>query len=281
MSYKILNNRFLTLYLIPFFLGSLTVLSFQPFNFFFINFITLPLFFYLIIFIKKKSKSIYRKKPFYKNLFILGTSYGFGFFLFGFYWITHSLTFDDSFKILIPFGLVLIPLFLSLFFSLPLLFLGHFIELKISSIILISFLLSSFDFLRSFVFTGFPWNIWAYSFSWSEESLQILSIIGIFSFNIFLITLFFLPATLFFKGKSKYFFISFFVSLFFINYFYGSYKINSEIRNNNLKKINFKIVSSGTELSDFKDQKLVIKKLITLSEPNKDQETVAKLMQKI
>ena len=106
---------------------------------------------------------------------------------------------------------------------------GYFIELKISSIILISILFSTVDFLRSFILGGFPWNIWAYSFSWSQESLQILSHIGIFSFNLILITLFFLPATIFLKGKLKYFFISFFIILFFSNYFYGSYKINSKI----------------------------------------------------
>ena len=69
MSYKILNNRFLTLYLIPFFLGSLTVLSFQPFNFFFINFITLPLFFYLIIFIKKNQK-VFIEKNLLKKIYL-------------------------------------------------------------------------------------------------------------------------------------------------------------------------------------------------------------------
>ena len=41
------------------------------------------------------------KKPFKKNLFIAGSSYGFGFYLCGIHWITHSLTFDDSFKIFI------------------------------------------------------------------------------------------------------------------------------------------------------------------------------------
>ena len=60
---KILNNRFLTLYLIPFILGSLTVLSFPPFNFFFLNFIILPIFFYLIIFIKKNQKVFIEKNP--------------------------------------------------------------------------------------------------------------------------------------------------------------------------------------------------------------------------
>ena len=60
----------------------------------------------------------------------------------------------------------------------------------------------------------------------------------------------------------------------FINYFYGSYQINSESRDYVEKKINFKIVSAGTNLSEFKDPNLVVRKLITFSEPNKDQETI-------
>ena len=116
MIEKFLNNRFLTLFIIPISLGSLTVFAFQPFNIFVINFFILPLFFFLIIYIKKKSQSIFRKKPFRKNLFIFGTSFGFGYYLSGIHWITNSLTFDDTFKILIPFGLIFIPLFLSLFF---------------------------------------------------------------------------------------------------------------------------------------------------------------------
>ena len=130
MIEKYLNNRFLILYFWPFTLGSLTVFSFQPFNFLLINFFVLPLFFYLIVFINKKSKSIYRKKPYKKNLFICGTLFGFAYFLSGIHWIVFSLTFDDSFKILIPFGLILIPLFLSLFFSIPVLLVGPFLKLN-------------------------------------------------------------------------------------------------------------------------------------------------------
>ena len=118
MFKKYFNNRYVILYALPFLLGGLSILSFQPFNFTIINFLILPIFFYLIIFIKKKSKSTYRKKPFKKNLFIAGSAFGFGFYLCGIHWITHSLTFDDNFKILIPFGLILVPLFLSLFTSL-------------------------------------------------------------------------------------------------------------------------------------------------------------------
>ena len=262
------NKRF------PVILGGSATLSFQPFNFFFLNFISFPLLFYSIVYVKKKSKSIYRKKPFLKNLFILGTSYGFGFFFFGIYWIANSLTFDDSFKYLIPFSLVLVPLFLSLFFSLPILLIGNFCQKNLSSIFLISLAFSLSDFFRDKILTGFPWNIWSYSFSWSTESLQILNTIGIFSLNILIITIFFLPSVFFMKNKSKHFFLSFFVILIFSNYFYGSYKINSSEFDIKNKKINFKIVSAGMKLSDFKNELEVAKKLIKYSEPKKNEKTI-------
>ena len=268
------NKRIFILFIFPFILGGITVLGFMPFNLFFLNAISLSVLFYIIFYVKKKTLSSYRKKPFLKNLFFLGSSYGFGFFLFGLYWITFSLTFDETFKFLIPFALFLIPLFLSLFFSLPIVLIGYFIELKISSIVLISILFSTVDFLRSFILGGFPWNIWAYSFSWSQESLQILSHIGIFSFNLILVTIFFLPATIFLKSKLKYLFVSFFIILFFSNYFYGSYKINSKIPYKGENKINFKIVTAGTNLKEFEDQDLVISKLIKISEPKENQKTI-------
>ena len=268
------NKRFFIIFLFPLFLGGLAVLSFQPFNFFFVNFLSLPLLFFLIVYVKKKSKSVYRQKPYLKNLFILGSSYGFGFFFFGIYWIANSLTFDESFKFLIPFSLILIPLFLSLFFSLPILLIANFCEKNISSIFLISLAFSLSDFIRSKILTGFPWNIWSYSFSWSTESLQILYIIGLFSFNILIITIFFLPSILFFKNKIKYFFLFFFVILIFSNYFYGSYKINSINSDTNSTKINFKIVSGGMKLSDFKNEIEVVLKLIKYSEPDKKKKTI-------
>ena len=203
MLKKYLNNRFLVLYFTPFLLGSLTVFSFQPFNFTLINFFILPIIFYFIVFIKKKSKSTYRKKPYKKNLFIFGTLFGFSFYLSGLYWITNSLTYDESFKFLIPVALLFLPLFLSLFFSITFLLVGSFLNLNLSSILVFSGAIGFSDFLRAKILTGFPWNLWAYSFSWATEIIQLLSLIGLFAFNLIIITLFTLPAVLFFKIKNK------------------------------------------------------------------------------
>ena len=263
------NKRIFIIFIFPLILGGITVLSFQPFNLFFVNFFSLPLLFFIITYVKKKSKSTYRKKPFLKNFFILGSSFGFGFFFFGIFWIANSLTFDQTFKILIPFSLILIPLFLSLFFSLPIIIIGNFCEKNISSIVLISLAFSFSDFIRSKILTGFPWNIWSYSFSWSIESLQILKIIGLFSFNFFVIIVFFLPTLIFFKNKFKYYLIPILIALIFSNYFYGSYKINST-KPYTQEKINFKIVSAKINMTNFKDEVDVAKMILDQVEMDKE-----------
>ena len=281
MIEKFLNNRFLSLFVIPISLGSLTVFTFQPFNIFLINFFILPLFFYLIIYIKKKSQSIFRKKPFRKNLFIFGTSFGFGYYLSGIHWITNSLTFDDTFKILIPFGLIFIPLFLSLFFSLIIVFLGPHLKLNINSIFLFSVCLAISDFIRAKIFTGFPWNLWAYSLSWSPEIIQILNPIGLYALNLMLITIFLIPSVLFFKISllKKIFSLLTIPLIIFCLYIYGSYSINQNKKflNDYNKKFNVKVISPNFilkyGLSDI-EVKSRLQKLIKYSEPKEKIKTL-------
>ncbi len=281
MFEKFLNNRFYTLYFLPFILGSASVFSFQPFNFTLINFLILPVIFYLIVYINKKSKSTYRIKPYKKNLFIFGTIFGFGFYLSGIHWITYSLIFDEKFKFLIPFALVLIPLFLSLFFSLLTLSVGPYLSLNFSSILLFSGGLAFFDYLRSFVLTGFPWNLWAYSFSWTIEVIQILNKIGLFAFNIISITIFMLPAVLFFKIDllKKFFFISLIFFTLFILYIYGNHSLNQNQKKIDLIEDKFytKIISPNFDLrygltSDEIEKRF--KKLIRYSEPKSELKTL-------
>ena len=281
MIEKYLNNRFFILYLIPFVLGSSTVFSYQPFNLTLINFFILPIFFYLIVYIKKKSKNTYRTKPYKKNLFIFGLAFGFGYYLFGIYWITHSLTFDESFKILIPFGLILIPLFLSLFFSLVTLVAGPFLNLNIISIFFLSGSLAFSDYLRAKVLTGFPWNLWAYSFSWATEIIQILNLIGLFAFNLISITIFMFPAVFFFNIKLNKKLLSLILLFFllFFSYIYGNHSINKNqlFLKSNIDKFNIKVISPNFNLEygltpeEIEDR---LKKLIRYSEPNKDLKTL-------
>ena len=281
MIEKYLNNRLLSLFFVPFLLGCFSALSFEPFNLTIINFFVFPTFFYLVFYIKKKSKSIYRKKPFKKHLFICGTFFGFGFYLAAIHWITYSLTFDESFKFLIPFGLILIPLFLSLFISITILMIGPFLNLNFSSICLFSGSLAFSDYLRSKILTGFPWNLWAYSFSWANEIIQIVNKIGLFAFNLITITIFLLPIIFLFKiNLRKKIFSVLITLLFFLSlYLYGSHSIN---RNQNYlssisEKYFIKVISPSFDLkyglSD-EEIKLRLQKLIKYSSPEKNLKTL-------
>ena len=187
---KYLNNRYLTVYIFPFIIGSLSTLSFSPFNYTIINFIILPVFFYLVVFIKKKSKSSYRKKPYKKNFFIFGMSFGFGFYLTGISWIANSLTFDENFKILIPFALILVPLFLSLFLAFTILLIGPKLKFDLTSLFILSAGFAFSDYLRAKLFSGFPWNLWAYSTHFLNEITQFLNVIGLYAYNLIVVTFF-------------------------------------------------------------------------------------------
>ncbi len=281
MLENLLNKRFYTLYTIPFLLGSLTIFSFQPFNFSFINFFILPSFFYLIIFIKKKSKSTYRKKPFKKNLFIFSTAFGFGYYLSGIHWINYSLTFDESFKIFIPFGLILIPLFLSLFFSSIILIIAPYLNYNLRSILFFSGGLAFSDFIRAKILTGFPWNLWSYSLSWSVEIIQSLNLIGFFAFNLIAITIFTLPSFLYFNYNiSRKLLLILTLTLFIISIFiFGSHSINKNkiFLQNFESKFNIKVISPNFSLKYGLNENEIeerLKKLIKYSEPDKNTKTL-------
>ena len=281
MLKKYLDNRFLILYLTPFIIGSLSVLSFQPFNLTFLNFIIFPLFFFLTVYINKKSKFIFRKKPYRRNFFIFGFLFGFGFYLFGISWITNSLTFDENFKILIPFALVLIPFFLSLFTALTILFVGPYLKFNFASLIIFSGSLAFSDYLRSKLLTGFPWNLWAYSTSWANEILQILNIVGLHTYNLILITIFTSPIIILFKtNTSQKAIFLFLISLFvFALFIFGNYEINKnkKIKDQTPEKIYVKIISPNFELKYGLSKSEIekrLKNLIRYSDPTKDKKTL-------
>ena len=281
MLEKYLNNRFFTLYVFPFIIGSLTILSFEPFNFTIINLVIFPIFFYLIFYINKKSKAVYRKKPYKFNLFIFGLFFGFGFYLSGISWITNSLTFDERFKVLIPFALILIPLFLSLFVAFTTLLIGTFIKLNFTSILLFSASLAFSDYLRSKVLTGFPWNLWAYSTTWLNEILQITNLIGLYSYNLFVITMFTMPIIIFFKISilKKIFISIFYIFLTLSLFIFGNYEINKNEKN--IKEVNntvfVKVISPNFDLGyglDAMEIENRFKKLIRYSDPDKEKKTL-------
>ena len=178
-------------------LGIFTSFSLPPFNYVLLNFFTFSL---LFIFLIRKLETSKNKKIF----FFYGWLFGFGYFTSNLYWIANSLTFDDNFKFLIPFSILLVPGFISLFYGLFAYIYSILASKKIlSSFFIFSVIFGIIEFFRGSILTGFPWNLIVFSFSNQIEILNILSLIGTYGFNLICISLFTSPAILILKHDKK------------------------------------------------------------------------------
>ena len=268
---SILTHKLL-IYVIPFFLGVFTSFSLPPYNFLIINFITFPFLLFFLIYNFKKSKWI---------SFKIGWLFGFGYFISNLYWITNALTFEEIFKPFIPFALILIPLFLGIFYGFGTLICSFFnLEKNFSTVLIFAIIFSVIEYIRGFILGGFPWNMIAYSWVNYLNSIQVLSLIGTYSFNLISITIFSLPFLLFFKKeiKLKIFLLLFLLFILICNGFYGHLKIKKDEKlYTELKDFKIKIISPKISIDRFfqpDNEAIIIKELIELSNPNALQNTI-------
>ena len=250
-------------------LGSLTSLSLPPYNIFIINFFTFSIFF---SFLYKKLK-----QPINKFFYLYyGWLFGFGYFLTNIYWITISLTFDKNVGFLIPVALILIPSFLAIFYALVTLFFFFYHPKNIlSAFFLFSFLFGITEFIRGNILTGFPWNLIIYSFSKNINFINIISVIGTYSLNLILISLFTLPALYIFKKSKKVIFVGTFLLILPIIFIAFGLIQKKEFSESKIEQNPYaiRVIGSNISLDRFYDNtqtEEVINELILISSPEKE-----------
>ena len=238
-----------------------------------INFFTFSIFF---IFLFKKSNITQSKK----NFFFYGWLFGFGYFLSSLYWISIALTFDQNFKFLIPLTIIFIPVFLGLFYGcFTLCFIISKPKKIIASFFSFSLFFGIFEFIRASILTGFPWNLIAFSFVNHLEILSVTSLIGTYSFNLFCISLFTSPAIFLLSQTKKNISVSIiFLTLPFLFYFHGlTYKETFLTSDKIIYDYKVRVIGSNISLDRFYsniEPVSVIKDLIDISNPNKDDKTI-------
>ena len=171
-------KNIILLFIIPSILGLLLALSFDPYNIPFLPILIIAFFFLINDYIYKNYKK------YFKFFFITGFVFGFSFFLTSIYWISNSISeFNKELVFLTPIPLILLPAVLALFYGVMQMYNSlHWNNSKLR----VLFFTSSwiiFELLRSFLFTGFPWGLIAYTWSWSIQFVQIVSVIGVYGLS--------------------------------------------------------------------------------------------------
>ena len=127
--------------------------------------------------------------------FVVGWAFGFGYFVFGLYWIAFALTVDLArFFWMIPFAAAGLPAFLALFTGLVTWVLAKLPVAGLRQALAFALLWAMAEWLRGHILTGFPWNLVGYAwFDWTAV-LQSTSVFGIYGLSLVTVLAAALPA---------------------------------------------------------------------------------------
>ncbi len=129
--------------------------------------------------------------------FWLGWWFGFGYFLSGLWWIGNALLVEaDAFAWAWPLAVVGLPALLAIFYGIATVIARLFWSDGLGRIAALAVGFGIAEWLRAFVFTGFPWNAVGYAAMPVPVMMQSLEIVGIFGMNALAVFVFALPAML-------------------------------------------------------------------------------------
>lgn len=174
-------------YLGCFFLGGIGALGFPSYDLFQLLLLSLSAFWVVLT-------SFAPEHP--RRSFLAGYAFGFGYFLVGLWWVGNALLIDGNiFKWAWPLAVCGLPIILAPF---PMLAAGL-SRLVAKGRSLPSFLffiavMAFSEWVRGHAFTGFPWNLYGMTWTFSLPMLQILSVGGIYLLSLLTVFWFTAPA---------------------------------------------------------------------------------------
>lgn len=117
-----------------------------------------------------------------REALILGWIFGFGCFLAGLYWISIATLVYRKYWYIFPFSLLGIPAILAIYIAASA-FLAFYFRKTRFYLVAFCILWIISEFLRSILFTGFPWNLLAHTSAFSVELMQVVYLIGEFGLS--------------------------------------------------------------------------------------------------
>lgn len=130
--------------------------------------------------------------------FGFGWLFGFGYFLPGLSWIANALLVEgNDFVWVWPLAIAGLPAGLALFTATAALIAWRFFDLRrLSGLFAFAAILALSEWLRGHLFTGFPWNLHAYTWAGWLEMAQSVALIGSYGVNFLTIMLMLVPVAL-------------------------------------------------------------------------------------
>ena len=115
-----------------------------------------------------------------RQAFLIGWAFGFGYFVAGLYWIAIAFFVDaPRFGMLAPLAVLGLSAYLALFYGLSLLAVQMAGRRGPERVLLLAAAWLVGDWLRSWVLTGFPWNLIGTVWAFSAETLQFAAVAGV------------------------------------------------------------------------------------------------------
>lgn len=128
--------------------------------------------------------------------FAIGWWFGFGFFVFGLYWIGNALlVFSAKFAWLLPFASAGLPAFLA-FFCATATLAAWFARGNLNRAVVLALAWVAGEWLRGHVLTGFPWNLLGYAWTGSDGMAQFAALVGIYGVSLAVVLSACLPAAI-------------------------------------------------------------------------------------
>lgn len=178
-----------------------------------------------------------------RQAFALGYWFGFGFFAVGLSWIANALALDIvSFGWLIPLALAAGGAFFGFFTAFPALA-SHYFRGYFARTIAFSVFWAIFEWIRSFLLTGFPWNLLGSALAFDHRLLQSASIFGTYGLSLITVIAAMMPAAAFFAPKRKNALIGILTSVIILTtiIIYGNYR-TEKLDDNAFSDISVRIV---------------------------------------
>ncbi|WFU09334.1 apolipoprotein N-acyltransferase [Rhizobium sp. CB3090] len=175
--------------------GAIGVLALPPFGFFAAMFVSFTLLVWLLdgATADPDSGFLGRLWP----AFFIGWLFGFGYFVAGLWWLGHALLIDaGEFAWALPLAILGLPAFLAIFYGVAAALARLLWSDGMGRIAALAFAFGLLEWLRSFLFTGFPWNAVGYGAMPTPLMMQSAHVIGVLGVNVLAVFVFAAPALL-------------------------------------------------------------------------------------